>query len=556
MRRAVVRMIGGGRVAPAATFLTALGFALAGGLSACAPGAGDGGGVASSPAAASTGSTGGGQTSTSTTTTATTTTNPVPNVFSVRVQTPAWVESGHVELAYTLVDPQAAAVAIGVDYSLDQGQTWKPASEGIGSDGTSGLSSGPAPGSEHLFIWDSFRDLGQSYHHAVQLRVAISSASGVETGMTQPFTLNNAWVAGPTELVRGPYLQDVRSDSAIVVWRTRTATVGEVQWGSTTALGNSVPSTGAAGRDHAVTITGLQPGLRYHDQILANGQTIAPAASFRTSPLAGSSRFSFVVLGDSGKGSQAQWDIAQGLERAGGDFALHTGDIVYTFGEDANYEPRFFSPYRKLLARTPMYAVLGNHDGAAFFGQPFVQNFHVPQGSGSDKYYSFTYGDAEVFCLDTGSRIFPYMTIYPGSKQLDWFTQALSSSQALWKIVVFHHPPYSTGLHGPSLELKYVRQLLSPTIEQYGVDLVLNGHDHNYERTTPRHDFASGGRGPVYVVVGSSGATRGFSGSPASWTAFRASEHAFLRVNIDGRTLHADALRADGSVLDAFDLTK
>jgi uncharacterized protein (TIGR03382 family) len=140
-----------------------------------------------------------------------------------------------------------------------------------------------------------------------------------------------------------------------------------------------------------------------------------------------------------------------------------------------------------------------------------------------------------------------------------WLEADLAANRLPWVVAYHHHPPYSTGEHGSSLD---VRAAFVPIYEKYGVDLVLAGHDHEYERMKPIKEgqaVAPGTEGAVqYVVVGSGGARiKGFPTSFQPWDAYRNDQdHGFIDVRVEGGTLTAEFVGIDGKVLDRFTMTK
>jgi len=467
------------------------------------------------------------------------------------VDTPDGVATGHVEVDYRLIDAEGATASVELAYSTDGGRSWRDATEGIGSHGTARRSAAPAPGASHRFVWDSFADVGERSFAAVRLRVS-PDGRGAKPGETGDFPLQNAGPVPGIRLVRGPYLQSVTTSRALVVWRTAQPTEGRVLWGEKPALGRVADSgSGGPATEHAVSLEGLAAGRHYFYRVAAGDEPLSPLERFRAAPAPEGAEFSFLVFGDSGKGNQEQWDIAQRMELAGGDFAIHTGDIVYNRGEYEHYDPRFFAPYRAMLARLPIFPSLGNHDVLTERGRPFVDHFHLPSaGSGTEKYYTFAWGNAQLFCLDSSRPT----QLLPGLAQHRWLRRELARSKATWRFVYFHHPPYSSGVHGSDILL---RGALSPLFERAGVDIVFNGHDHDYERTTPRRDYEKDApRGTVYVVTGAGGALRTQKPDRNDFTVVFAAEQHFTRVRIRERTLKLEAIRLDGSVLDAFELSK
>ncbi|HZI02506.1 MAG TPA: metallophosphoesterase, partial [Archangium sp.] len=142
--------------------------------------------------------------------------------------------------------------------------------------------------------------------------------------------------------------------------------------------------------------------------------------------------------------------------------------------------------------------------------------------------------------------------------QRKWLAQDLAASDAPWKVVFLHYPPWSSGDHGSQL---MIRREFSPLFEKHGVDLVLTGHDHHYERSYPMKGDGvgpSGERNPTYLVVGGGGAKlRPFETGKPSWTAVRNDqEHGYLDVKVEEGTLTAQVLTPSGQMIDSFTLTK
>jgi hypothetical protein len=196
----------------------------------------------------------------------------------------------------------------------------------------------------------------------------------------------------------------------------------------------------------------------------------------------------FIAFGDAGRGDTAQWELARAMAAHHWnqfyDTALLLGDNIYPDGEWEDMPAKFEAPYSELLKRGVTFqAVLGNHDVKK--GREAQINY--PKfNMGGRSYYSFTKGDGlvEFFALDSN---------YFDIRQRRWVEEALQASQAKWKVAFFHHPMYSSGdRHGSRLDL---RAELEPLLVRHGVDAVLTGHDHIYERTKPQQGvqhFVSG----------------------------------------------------------------
>ena len=168
----------------------------------------------------------------------------------------------------------------------------------------------------------------------------------------------------------------------------------------------------------------------------------------------------------------------------------------------------------------------------------------------AERYYSFDYGPIHFVALDT-----EYALLDPGRQQaqLAWLDADLAATTQPWRVVYFHRSPYSSGSeHGSALD---VRQAFSPILERRGVQLVLSGHDHDYERSVPWRQFVSSASGITYVVTGGGGAALYAVGSSA-WTAKSASVNHYMRVTVSGCTMTIEAVGLDGAVFDQASINR
>ncbi|PSB10264.1 metallophosphoesterase [Pleurocapsa sp. CCALA 161] len=247
-----------------------------------------------------------------------------------------------------------------------------------------------------------------------------------------------------------------------------------------------------------------------------------------------SSSFRFVALGDVGTGDIGQLAIAQEMnfyfQQRPFALVLMTGDNIYEDGEIERVGATFGRPYRFLHQQeVPFYAVLGNHDIRTNNG---VDQVNYSAFNMQGRYYSFTKGIVQFFALDTNDNA-------DWSQQIPWLKQNLAASKATWKIVFGHHPLYSSGAHGSSSELI---ELLSPLFAQYGVQLYVNGHDHDYERTEAID-------GTTYLTCGAGAKTRPVGTS--DWTAYSAARLSFATIDVDSEYLEIQGIGIDGEVFDS-----
>ena len=337
---------------------------------------------------------------------------------------------------------------------------------------------------------------------------------------------------------RDQYVQNVSVRSAVIAWMSEEPGAGFVEYGETPELGQE-RGDGRTGKRHAVTLSGLHPGSRYYYRVAGAQKT----ASFRTAPDEPGSGFTFAVVGDSGTGSKAQRAVASLLERMQPDLILHTGDVVYPKGDDADYDPKFFAPYRRIIDSVPVFPCLGNHDVETENGAPYLENFHLPRNDleSAGRYYSFDWGNAHFVALD--SELYYDDEGGDPERQKAWLERDLGETRQPWKFVFFHRPPYSSSEHGSDL---LVREDLEPVLARHSVDLVFSGHDHDYERTVQI-------KGVTYVVTGGGGKDL-YEAGESEWTAFSRSVHHAVRVRIDGDRLRLEAVEPTDIVVDRLDL--
>jgi hypothetical protein len=368
--------------------------------------------------------------------------------------------------------------------------------------------------------------------------VAVLALAGVLLASAPP--------ARATSLTRGPFLQLLGATTVTIAWHTDAVQTCGLVIGP--VGGETRRITGVTDSRCRMTLDDLVPGTRYAYVPFANDQPLEAESMFVTDGLGGP--FTFIVFGDSGRGTAAQFNVRDRMLDSPADFVIHVGDMVYPEGEPENFNPRFFQPYREMMRRMVFWPCLGNHDVVTNFGQPWRDAFYTPanNASGTENYYSFDYGNAHVAVLDTNA------STAPGTPQYSFVNADLTATQALWKIVAFHYPMYSSGRRG---SFTGIRDELEPLFDAHAVDLVFAGHDHVYERTKPMRggQIVTPDRGRVYFVTGGGGAGLVPVGI-SRFTAYSESAYHFLRVTIDGPSLHGEMIRDDGAVRDTFSIVK
>ena len=378
-------------------------------------------------------------------------------------------------------------------------------------------------------------------------------------------------------VVRQPYLQQVTSTGATVVWATREGGAAQLRVstsGGTTVTANAasvlVPAsaTGLSGDyyQHVARVEGLSPSTTYQYDILLGGGDLNPSVdTLRTAPPIGAGAVSFVAFGDSGTGSTQQQQIAAMLAGENADFAMHGGDIAYGNSGGtgpASYQTMdnwFFSMYASWLRSRPMFPSIGNHDSRAenANGRPYLDLFVLPTHGATttypdhaERYYSFDYGPVHVVVLDTELA---FQDTARRAAQIAWLRADLGATTQPWKVALFHRSPYSAGgEHGSDLT---VREAFGAVFDEFGVQLAISAHEHDYERTVPMRAGVPAAGGTTYLVTGGGGAPL-YPAATGTWTAYSASVHHYLKGTATACTLRIDAISISGGALDAVELTR
>jgi calcineurin-like phosphoesterase family protein len=276
------------------------------------------------------------------------------------------------------------------------------------------------------------------------------------------------------------------------------------------------------------TILNLLPAL-------AGGLALGPLLRSRAEARPGrETSLRFLATADSGSGDSNQRAVGRQMgalhRRDPVELVLMAGDNIYPSGDLALVKATFQRPYRELLAAgVPFHAVLGNHDNITGNGKPQVA--YPPFGM-KGRWYSLRRGPVAFFMLDTNVKA-------PWQLQLPWLKRELAASDAPWKVVVGHHPIYSSGFYGndPAAIAR-----LTPLFRRHGVQLYINGHDHNYERSKPL-------QGTTYLTVGGGGASLRPVKAEAQ-SARAVSVHSFAELQVRGERLTIDAWDLKGNRID------
>lgn len=437
------------------------------------------------------------------------------------------------------------------------------------------------------------------------------------------------------QLIRGPYLQSPTSTSIKVLWRSAMEGDSRVIYGTdSTNLTNSVTDASIV-NNHTIAINGLQPNTVYYYAVGTTTTLLSgpgPLYRFKTSPTIGTVQpFSFWAIGDFGKGNPEQAKVRQAFENYNNgfktDFWIWLGDNAYGEGTDDQFTNQVFDStygYRNVMKYLPFLPSPGNHDYTPISNPITSTNPNSHNGpyfdlvdvftngecggvaSGTELYYSYDYGNAHFVAINSElGSVFnqshdwigasPFFS-FNGSPFTQWLENDLAANTKTWTIAYFHQPPHTDGSHDSDqfweVNMKAMRENVAPILEAHGVDLILCGHSHVYERSylingyygTPGEFNASehvvsgysgneqlgeqyikytegpnANKGTIYNVVGNSGSKD--TDPPLQHPAMYYSEGCDTCIGSAVITIHGDTLRSMyltgyGEIKDRYSIIK
>jgi hypothetical protein len=295
-------------------------------------------------------------------------------------------------------------------------------------------------------------------------------------------------------VTRGPYLQLGREDGVTIRWRTKVASDSVVRYGNTAGTLDRTASVSGSRTEHKVTLKGLSPETKYYYSVGRSSGTFeggGPQYYFKTHPPVGSPKpFKIWVIGDSGHPASNNGyseKMYEGFRRRyGGEVGvwLMLGDNAYEDGTDSQFQRAVFDVFPPHLRNTILWSTRGNHErsSSVYYGI-FDHPTNGEAGgvaSGTEAYYSFDYGNVHFVCLDSQGS-----DRSASGAQARWLRRDLEDTDQQWIVAFFHHPPYTKGTHDSDTEAQIIemRENFNPILEENGVDLVLGGHSHGYERS-------------------------------------------------------------------------
>ena len=410
-------------------------------------------------------------------------------------------------------------------------------------------------------------------------------------------------------IIRGPYIQKLTPTSAVVKWRTSYPAESVVKYGLSVNTAVNTQSDAILKTDHEVEITGLNSNRKYFYLLQDGTSTILPAATdlhFITAPPHGTVQpVTAWVLGDPGTGNNNARAVRDAYYNYIGtdhtDMMLFLGDNAYNDGTDAQYQGAMFeNMYEDMLKNTVAWSCLGNHDGHTADSDSQTGNYYeifdFPTNgeaggvaSGTEAYYSFDYANIHFIILDSHDT-----NRDVGGAMYKWAEMDIQNTTQEWIVAFWHHPVYTKGSHNSDNRsdsqgrMHDMRENFLPMLEQNGIDLVLSGHSHSYERSyfvnghygnsttfdsnvhvvgpngygdgqisgdgTYQKDLCS--LGSAYITTGSAGKITGNGSLNHPVFHYSAKSLGSVVLEIDGSQMDIKFVRNTGAIDDFFSIQK
>ncbi len=395
---------------------------------------------------------------------------------------------------------------------------------------------------------------------AVQLHSRALSDEEIETEFNRLTDLveTTRLAEHPLHFTAGPYLHYATQNGINVSWETSEPSSAVLRYGTTIPLDKSIEFL-TNDRVHIAELKNLEAETNYYYEIEVQRDGLEKIRSgiltFKTAVHA-ESAFRFTVIGDTESRPYVNDRIAKLMWTERPHFAINLGDITDSGQRDKKFEWNFeyFAGVTQLFSRIPVFTVPGNGESDLHWYRYF-HNYPDPEN-----YYTFQYGNAQFFMLDSNEKI------EPTSQQYKWLEEQLQISKATWKIVCHHHCTYSSDENdyndtwkGEASYFihKNVKEAI-PLYEEYGIDIVFFGHVHAYERSHPlRSDKISQDNGVIYIESGGGGGNlEDFAPHPSFFSRKTYRGHHYCVVNIAGPTLELQMITSEGSTRDSMTLKK
>ncbi len=344
------------------------------------------------------------------------------------------------------------------------------------------------------------------------------------------------------------------NNGTTITWTNTTEGTDKIMWGYSPSLergefeGTKHNNYGE-GHLFDYTFPKLKPNSKIYYKIYnSDRQKWSEEKSYKTSDTISTTSFSFIAAGDSRTKIRRWKAVANSMQKS--DFVLFTGDIVANGNVGKQWE-RWFKKGTNMNEQMVVYHAYGNHDGTP---ENFKRQFVLP---GNEKYYSFTYGNALFICLDSENP--------KDEEQHSWLLKTLEENENTdWKVVFFHKPFYTCGGHEGEMDAYF--DSWWKAFDDFNVDLIFNGHAHNYQRTKPINrnistvepvdEYGKGeGQGRCQIVTGGAGAPL-YEVPGGIWYEKVKAENHYCLVDVDSHSLRIRAIQTNGEIIDDFIISR
>jgi predicted phosphodiesterase len=354
-------------------------------------------------------------------------------------------------------------------------------------------------------------------------------------------------------ITKGPMLLRAYQTRAAIMWETGSEWPCKLQYGKEGKLTEEIESKGEKVQYkiskvlqpevertafiHKEWLKGLEAGTVYGYQITGEGVK-SKVYKFRTAPI-NSDRVRFIVYGDSRTRPEVHRKLVNLMIDKKVDFVVHVGDMVTDGSKYEQWEGQFFNPLKGLGETIPIYGVKGNHERTG--GN--YERMLVPEGETNN--FGFDYKPVQFFCADNTVK-----SVEP-RKVLDLITGDMKNSDAQWKFICYHKPSLNFGHHWSAWGYPEALERLS----EAGVDFVIAGHSHNYERFRPIAPATNGSSYVTYITSGGGGVLL----SPVNESNYHAKAsivNHFCLFDIQGDKLIMDTIDIKGKTIDHLEIRK
>lgn len=365
---------------------------------------------------------------------------------------------------------------------------------------------------------------------------------------------------GCATVTKGPVLLRVSEDRAALMWETDVGGPGRLLYGKDNVLDREVTTEPVQVKYemnktafiHKTWIENLQPGQAYSYRVagpripvlqrittLGRSRIRSKVYKFHTVP-ADTNEVTFIVYGDSRTRPDVHRRIVEQMLDKNAVFVAHSGDLVSSGDHYEQFGPQFFEPVKGLAETVPFHIAKGNHEGK----KGNFEKLLIPEGQKTT--FGFDYGPVHFFCVDN------YSSDLTTREQLKQIADDARKSKAQWKFVGYHKPSLNFGGHWSDWGYPDALRILS----EAGVDFVMSGHSHQYERFRPVAPPAGSDGGYVTHITCGGGGAPHHDVTPSLYHAQATTINHFCVFNINGSKLTMDTFDIDGNVIDHLEIVK